>query len=106
MDATPPADPVVLSLWRGPIRRLSAVRYAIELFAEEEAELQGVNLSAVLLFGKGKAALAARRTTMLRVLDQTKCGISELARVWGCNRRTVQKTLGADRYAFMRLAAE
>jgi hypothetical protein len=53
--------------------------------ATEEAAAAGAQLGDVLGMAIDGRAIAARRRAMLRIISETQCSPSALARAWGCD---------------------
>lgn len=86
----------VLSLWKG---KIPVLRIVIERVAAEEARKVRATLGEVLGESNQRHVTRARRKAFYRVIAETGCSVSGLARTWGCDRRTVQRALRGRRAA-------
>ena len=62
-------------------------REFIQAVATEEARRAGADLGDVLGMAYGRRSRNAREAAMIRILDETGCSKSALARLWGCDRQ-------------------
>jgi hypothetical protein len=70
-------------------------RELVEQIAMEEAQKAGLDPVTVLGASPREDLYAVRQRAWLRLLDETGCSILGLATVWGCDRKSIQRTLKA-----------
>ncbi len=72
--------------------------------ATEEAAREGVTFAEVMGPGLQRAPVRARKAAWLRILRETGCSMTGLAKVWGCGHYSILRVVQADRAARGELA--
>lgn len=71
-------------------------RSTVLRIATQEADAVGVDVGDVLGMARNGVAAMARRRAMIRILRETGCTPSALARAWGCDRQIPARLIGRE----------
>lgn len=68
-------------------------RETVERVAAAVAVSAGLSLADVVGASRKRPHARARRDAIRQIISETGCSIKGLARVWGCDRRSIQRGL-------------